>query len=109
MILIFPQNLVQCIYKSITVHGLFFLRLMPKHGPQFYAEIPAKVASGEIQHREHVYDGLAKAGEGILAQQTGFNSGKAIVHVGDEWRSLVPGFLCNILLLRLVVWCIILQ
>ena len=57
---------------------------MPKHGPQFYAEIPAKVASGEIQHREHVYDGLAKAGEGILAQQTGFNSGKAIVHVGDE-------------------------
>ena len=80
----FPQNLVQIIFRSINVHGLSFIRHLPKYAPQFYAEISAKVASGEIQHREHVYDGLAKAGEAILAQQKGSTSGKAIVHVGDE-------------------------
>lgn len=57
---------------------------MPKHGAQFYAEIPTKVASGEIKHREHVYDGLAKGGEALLAVQKGLNNGKAVIHVSDE-------------------------
>ena len=83
IILTFPQNLVQIIFKAITMHGLFFLNLMPKYGAQFNAEISAKIASGEIKHREHIYD-LAKGGEAILAVQKGYNNGKAVIHVADE-------------------------
>ena len=66
------------------MYGLFFPNLMPKWGAQFFAEISAKLVSGEIRYREHVYDGLAKGGEAILAVQKGFNNGKAVVHVADD-------------------------
>jgi len=59
-------------------------RLLPKYHDQFYAELTPKVASGEIQHREHVYNDLANAGEAILAVQKGWNTAKAVVHVADE-------------------------
>ena len=57
---------------------------MPKHGAQFFAEMPMKVVSGEIRHREHVYDGLANGCEAIAAVLKGLNNGKAVVHVADE-------------------------
>ena len=43
-----------------------------------------KVASGEIQYREHVYNGLVDAGEAILAVQKGLNTAKAVIHVADD-------------------------
>jgi len=78
------KNLVQIIAKLITMQGVIVTRLEPKFRDQFYAEMSPKVASGEIQHREHVYDGLVDAGEGILAVQKGFNTGKAVIHIADE-------------------------
>ena len=66
------------------MHGFIVARLMPKYGAQFYTEMTTKVASGEIQHRQHVYDGLANSGEAILAVQKGLNSAKAVVHVADD-------------------------
>ena len=57
---------------------------MPKYDAQFYGEMTARIASGEIQHRQHVYDGLAYSGEANLAVQKGLNSAKAVVHVADD-------------------------
>ena len=71
-------------WKSISMHGFVVSRLMPKYIDQFYTEMTAKVVSGEIQHRQHVYDGLANSGEAIAAVQKGLNNAKAVVHVADE-------------------------
>ena len=75
---------MEVIRKSISMHGFVVSLLMPKYAAQFYAEMTAKVASGEIQYREHVYDGLVNSGEAIAAVQKGLNSAKAVVHVADE-------------------------
>ena len=66
------------------MQGFFVGSLMPKYSDQFCKEMTSKVASGEIQHREHVYDGLASGGEALVAVLKGLNSAKAVVHVADE-------------------------
>ena len=66
------------------MQGFFVGSLMPKYSDQFRKEMTSKVASGEIQHREHVYDGLASGGEALVAVLKGLNSAKAVVHVADE-------------------------
>ena len=81
---IFHQNLLELIKKSITMHGFVFIYLIPKYGDQFYKEMTAKVVSGEIKHRQQVYDGLADSGEAIVAILKGLNSAKVVVHVADE-------------------------
>ena len=66
------------------MQGVNVFLLEPRLNAEFFAEMTPKVVAGEIQHREHVYDGLANAGEAILAVQKGSNTGKAVVHVADE-------------------------
>jgi NADPH-dependent curcumin reductase CurA len=65
------------------MYGFTVNRLMPKYNAQFYTEMTPKVVSGEIQHRQHVYD-LANGGEAIVAVLKGLNKAKAVVHVADE-------------------------
>jgi len=64
--------------------GFVFIYLIPKYGDQFYKEMTAKVVSGEIKHRQQVYDGLANSDEAIVAILKGLNSAKVVVHVADE-------------------------
>jgi NADPH-dependent curcumin reductase CurA len=78
------QNLMEVFSRSITISGFIVYRLFSKFLAQFSAEMPARVASGEIKYREHVYDGLANSGEAILAVQKGQNTAKAVIHVADE-------------------------
>ncbi|KAF8965858.1 hypothetical protein BDZ97DRAFT_2074402 [Flammula alnicola] len=78
------RNLFNVVGKSISIHGFIVGRLVPKYGADFYATIPPKVASGEIKHREDVYNGLEKVGDVILAVQKGTNKAKAVIHVADE-------------------------
>ena len=70
--------------RSISMQGFTIVGLHAKFVDQFYAEMPSKVASGEVRHREHVYDGLVNGGEAILAVQKGHNTAKAVIHVADE-------------------------
>ena len=79
----FTQNLMELIRKSIKMYGFVVGSLMPKYSAQFFTEMTPKVVSGEIQHREHVYD-LANGGEAIVAVLKGLNKAKAVVHVADE-------------------------
>jgi len=67
------------------MHGFIVFRLEEKHTAAFFAEIPSKVASGEIKYREQVYNGLESVGDVILAVQKGTNKAKAVIHVADEW------------------------
>jgi len=75
---------MELIRKSISMHGFVFINLIPKYGAQFDTEMTTKVVSGEIQHRQQVYDGLANCGETIVAVLKGLNIAKAVVHVADE-------------------------
>ncbi|CAA7264360.1 unnamed protein product [Cyclocybe aegerita] len=78
------RNLLNVVSKSITMTGFVVYGLYAKYTAAFYAEVMSKFAKGEIKHREHVYDGLERAGEAIRAVHTGENKGKAVVHVADD-------------------------
>ncbi|KAJ3517329.1 hypothetical protein NLJ89_g582 [Agrocybe chaxingu] len=78
------RNIFLVIGKSITMTGFIVSRIEHKYNEQFYKEVPAKVASGELKYREHVYNGLEKLGDVILAVQKGENKAKAVVHVADD-------------------------
>ena len=75
---------MELVRKSISMYGFVFINLIPKYGAQFYTEMTTKVVSGEIQHRQQVYDGLANSCEAIVAVLKGLNSAKAVIHVADE-------------------------
>ncbi|KAF9554607.1 NAD(P)-binding protein [Agrocybe pediades] len=78
------KNLFHVIAKSLTINGFVVFRLEDKHGADFRREIPPLVASGEIKHKEHVWNGLEAVGDVILAVQKGINKAKAVVHVADD-------------------------
>ncbi|KJA24396.1 hypothetical protein HYPSUDRAFT_136347 [Hypholoma sublateritium FD-334 SS-4] len=50
----------------------------------FVKDVHAGVASGALKHQEELFDGLERAGEGLLAVLRGTNKGKAVIHVADE-------------------------
>ncbi|KAF9553410.1 NAD(P)-binding protein [Agrocybe pediades] len=78
------KNLGQIIPKSITINGFAVNRLEDKHGEDFGREMPPLVASGEIKHKEHVWNGLENVGDALLAVLKGTNKAKAIIHVADD-------------------------
>jgi NADPH-dependent curcumin reductase CurA len=78
------KNMHYVFAKSITLYGFLVFRLLPKYKDRFYEEVSALVVSGKIKHREHVWDGLHRAGEALLAVQKGHNKAKAVVHVADD-------------------------
>jgi len=78
------KNLFHVISKSITISGFIVGRLEANWGQKFREQIPAKVASGEIKHREHVYEGLDQVPQAIYDVQTGKNTAKAIVRVAKD-------------------------
>ncbi|KAF7292632.1 NAD(P)-binding protein [Mycena indigotica] len=78
------QNLAQVVAKTLHIHGILVFRLFHKYAKDFYAEVPAKLVSGEIKYTEEITKGLDKAGHVILAVQKGENKAKAVVLVAEE-------------------------
>lgn len=64
--------------------GFLVYDLEPKWGKEFFATMLPLVAAGKIKHREDVYHGLEKVGDGLLAVQNGTNKAKLVVHVADD-------------------------
>jgi NADPH-dependent curcumin reductase CurA len=58
--------------------------LEPKYEEEFYATIPAKLASGELKYSEEFTNGLENVGDVILAVQKGTNKAKAVIRVAEE-------------------------
>ncbi|KAF9264322.1 NAD(P)-binding protein [Marasmius fiardii PR-910] len=77
------RNLVQIIYKGVTIYGLYVFEHDHKYREEFYKVMPELVAKGEIKYTEEVTVGLEKAGEVILAQQKGLNKAKSVVKVAN--------------------------
>ncbi|KAJ7692566.1 hypothetical protein B0H17DRAFT_982095 [Mycena rosella] len=78
------KNLNLVVAKTLHIHGILIFRLQAKYDKEFYATIPAKLASGEIKYAEDVTKGLDKVGDVILAVQKGDNKAKAVVVVAEE-------------------------
>ncbi|KAF9034806.1 hypothetical protein BJ165DRAFT_1409714 [Panaeolus papilionaceus] len=78
------RNLHHIFSKSLTLSGFIVGRLADRWGKKFREEIPPKVASGEIKHREQVYEGLDKLPQAILDVQQGRNTAKVIVKVAIQ-------------------------
>ncbi|KAJ7810627.1 hypothetical protein B0H14DRAFT_3480405 [Mycena olivaceomarginata] len=53
--------------KCLHINGILVFRLFPKYAEEFYATIPAKLASGEFKYTEDVTKGLENVGDMILA------------------------------------------
>jgi NADPH-dependent curcumin reductase CurA len=71
--------------KCISIFGFLYAPLEPKWRQAFDETVPPLVAAGKIKHqRDHVFEGLDKVGEAILAVQKGTNRGKTVVHVADS-------------------------
>ncbi|KAJ6521131.1 hypothetical protein B0H19DRAFT_951868 [Mycena capillaripes] len=78
------KNWSQIVGKCLHVHGIFVVPLLLKYGAEFYATIPPKLASGEIEYSEEITKGLDKIGDVILAVQKGTNKAKAVVVIAEE-------------------------
>jgi NADPH-dependent curcumin reductase CurA len=70
--------------KSLTINGFIVGNFEPKYVDEFYATVPAKLASGELKYTEEVTNGLEKVGDVILAVQKGTNKAKAVIRVAEE-------------------------
>ncbi|KAJ7731628.1 hypothetical protein B0H16DRAFT_1427404 [Mycena metata] len=77
--------LLVCLSITLHVHGVIMAHLpLMKYLPEFYATIPAQLASGELKYPEEVTRGLDKVGDVILSVQKGTNKAKAVVLVAEE-------------------------
>ena len=63
------------------MNGFIVFNLEPKYNAEFYATIPAKLASGELKYTEEVTKGLDKVGDVIISVQRGTNQAKAVIVV----------------------------
>ncbi|KAJ6472366.1 hypothetical protein C8R47DRAFT_1221872 [Mycena vitilis] len=71
--------------KGLHVHGVIMAHLpLAKYLPEFYATVPAQLASGDIKYTEDITKGLEKVGDVILAVQNGTSKAKAVVLVAEE-------------------------
>ncbi|KAF8062309.1 hypothetical protein FPV67DRAFT_266233 [Lyophyllum atratum] len=77
------NNLMLVIAKSLSMNGFIVGTLEHKYEAEFYATVPAKLASGELKYTEEVTEGLDKVGDVILAVQKGTNKAKAVIKVAD--------------------------
>ncbi|KAJ7665599.1 alcohol dehydrogenase [Mycena rosella] len=78
------KNLKLVYGRSLNIHGILVFRLQAKYDKEFYATIPAKLASGEIKYAEEITRGQNKVGDDILAVRKGENKAKAVIVVAEE-------------------------
>ena len=70
------RHLFEIVAKEIKIFGFLVWSLAPKYEEDFYENVPAKVANGEIKYVVDVTKGLKLAGHAILDVQKGKNKGK---------------------------------
>lgn len=70
--------------KGIKIYGFVVSSILPKYREAFYAEVPARIASGELKFKEDLAKGLESVGEVILAVLKGTNTGKSVIAVADQ-------------------------
>ncbi|CAE7180927.1 unnamed protein product [Rhizoctonia solani] len=79
------KNWTYFLTKRLTIRGFVVGELEAQVGQPkvFYEKMVPLVANGQIKWNEHVFEGLDKAGDAILAVQKGDNTAKTVVKVAD--------------------------
>ena len=73
-----PRNYLQLIVKRARMEGFLILDYLDRF-PGAQIEMAGWVLEGRIHHREHVVDGLERAGEALNLLFSGGNTGKVVV------------------------------
>jgi NADPH-dependent curcumin reductase CurA len=76
-----PVNLTMAIGLGLTLRG-FIVSHFNQLAEQFRRDMEGWIASGRIQYRETVFDGIEHAPEAFIGLFTGSNTGKMIVNLG---------------------------
>ncbi len=75
-----PRNYLQLIVKRARMEGFLILDYLDRF-PGAQLEMAGWVMEGRIHHREHVVEGLDRAGEALNLLFSGGNTGKVVVSV----------------------------
>jgi NADPH-dependent curcumin reductase CurA len=75
-----PRNYLQLIIKRARMEGFLILDYLNRF-PAAQLEMAGWVMEGQIHHREHVVEGLERAGEALNLLFSGGNTGKVVVTV----------------------------
>jgi NADPH-dependent curcumin reductase CurA len=78
-----PQQfryIIRMIAMRIMMKGFLYGDYVPRIG-EFYQGMGELIASGKVQSRDTVYDGLDSAADAFLGLFTGANTGKMLVRV----------------------------
>ncbi|GLK47667.1 NADP-dependent oxidoreductase [Brevundimonas intermedia] len=78
-----PHLMRDVLSRSLLIRG-FIQREFADQRPAFYTQMAAWIASGQVQYREDVVDGLDAAPEAFIGLLEGRNFGKLVVHVADH-------------------------
>lgn len=76
-----PVNLAMAIGLGLTLRG-FIVSHFDHLSDEFRRDMEGWIASGQIQYRETVYDGIDNAADAFIGLFTGQNTGKMIVNLG---------------------------
>lgn len=78
------QNLIAVFSKSLTIRGFIVGNLDAQYANEFYREVPAWVAGGQVKYVEDVTRGLEGVGQAIADLQMGKNKGKSVIVLADQ-------------------------
>jgi len=78
------RNLHHLFAKSISMFGVVVWRLQDKYDHEFYETVPLWVSRGELKYREHIFDGLEKIDEALLALKQDNVHGKLAIRVASD-------------------------
>jgi len=78
------RNLHHIYAKSISMTGFIMGRIQDKYQPEFDETVSRLVAECKLKHREHIFEGLERVGDAILACLSGSAKGKVVVKVASE-------------------------
>ncbi|MCE9687628.1 hypothetical protein LZP73_15680 [Shewanella sp. AS16] len=68
--------------RSLLIRG-FIQREFVDQRPEFYRQMAAWIASGQIRYREDIADGLASVPEAFIGLLQGNNFGKLVIRVAE--------------------------
>lgn len=78
-----PQLMRRILVKSLTIRG-FIQREFTSQRPEFYRQMAAWIADGQVRYREDIVDGLENAPSAFMGLLQGRNFGKLIIRVAAE-------------------------
>jgi NADPH-dependent curcumin reductase CurA len=78
-----PRNLTLAIGRRLTLRG-FIVSDHWDRRPQFYADMGAWIAAGQIKWRETVVEGIENAPSAFISLFKGENFGKMLVRIGPD-------------------------